>query len=33
MKDNDLLAVFAGTYGIANGLDADLDAAVEPTPR
>ncbi|MCO7634503.1 glycosyltransferase family 4 protein [Pseudomonas guariconensis] len=26
---NDLLAVFAGTHGIANGLDAVLDAAME----
>lgn len=26
---NDLMAVFAGTHGMANGLDAVLDAAVE----
>lgn len=26
---NDLMAVFAGTHGVANGLDAVLDAAVE----
>lgn len=26
---NDLMAVFAGTHGIANGLDAVLDAAAE----
>ncbi len=27
VKDSDLMAVFAGTHGIANGLDAVLDAA------
>lgn len=27
--EGDLLAIFAGTHGIANGLDAILDAAVE----
>lgn len=27
--DGDLLAVFAGTHGLANGLDAILDAAAE----
>lgn len=29
VSDTDLMAVFAGTHGIANGLDALLDAAVE----
>ena len=29
IKADDLLAVFAGTHGLANGLDAVLDAAVE----
>jgi glycosyltransferase involved in cell wall biosynthesis len=29
VSQDDLLAVFAGTHGIANGLDAALDAAVE----
>ncbi|EIK51942.1 group 1 glycosyl transferase [Stutzerimonas stutzeri TS44] len=29
IKPDDLLAVFAGTHGMANGLDAVLDAAVE----
>lgn len=29
VKANDLLAVFAGTHGVANGLGAVLDAAVE----
>ena len=29
VRDTDLMAVFAGTHGIANGLDAVLDAAVE----
>jgi glycosyltransferase involved in cell wall biosynthesis len=29
VADSDLLAVFAGTHGVANGLDAVLDAAVE----
>ncbi|MGE8319959.1 MAG: glycosyltransferase family 4 protein [Comamonas sp.] len=29
IRDGDLLAVFAGTHGMANGLDAVLDAAAE----
>jgi len=29
IKADDLLAVFAGTHGLANGLDAVLDAAAE----
>jgi glycosyltransferase involved in cell wall biosynthesis len=29
VKDDDLLAVFTGAHGIANGLDAVLDAAAE----
>lgn len=29
VKDTDLMAVFAGTHGAANGLDAVLDAAAE----
>lgn len=29
VQPDDLMAVFAGTHGIANGLDAVLDAAVE----
>ncbi|MDP3816908.1 glycosyltransferase family 4 protein [Pseudomonas sp.] len=29
VKAGDLLAVFAGTHGVANGLDAALDAAAE----
>lgn len=29
VKASDLLAVFAGTHGVANGLDAVLDAAAE----
>lgn len=29
VKSSDLLAVFAGTHGIANGLDAVLDTAAE----
>ena len=29
VKSNDLLAVFAGTHGVANGLDAILDVAAE----
>ena len=28
VKDNDLLAVFTGTHGVANGIDAALDAAL-----
>lgn len=33
IKADDLLAVFAGTHGMANGLDAVLDAAVELKQR
>ena len=29
MRPTDLMVVFAGTHGLANGLDAVLDAAVE----
>ena len=29
VRNTDLLAVFAGTHGVANGLDAVLDAAAE----
>jgi len=29
VKNTDLMVVFAGTHGVANGLDAVLDAAVE----
>jgi glycosyltransferase involved in cell wall biosynthesis len=29
VKSTDLMAVFAGTHGVANGLDAVLDAAAE----
>lgn len=29
VRDTDLMAVFAGTHGMANGLDAVLDAAAE----
>lgn len=29
IAENDLLAVFAGTHGVANGLDAILNAAIE----
>ncbi len=29
VTENDLLAVYAGTHGLANGLDAVLDAAAE----
>lgn len=29
VADGDLMAVFAGTHGVANGLDAVLDAAAE----
>lgn len=29
VKDTDFMAVFAGTHGIANGLDAAIDAAFE----
>lgn len=33
IAQTDLLAVFAGTHGVANGLDAVLDAAVELKQR
>lgn len=33
VRDSDLLAVFAGTHGLANGLDAVLDAAKELKER
>lgn len=33
VKPDDLLAVFAGTHGMANGLDAVLDAAAELKQR
>lgn len=33
INDSDLMAVFAGTHGMANGLDAMLDAAVELKKR
>ncbi|WP_457981119.1 glycosyltransferase family 4 protein [Ectopseudomonas composti] len=33
IKTDDLLAVFAGTHGMANGLDAVLDAAAELKQR
>ena len=33
IKPDDFLAVFAGTHGMANGLDAVLDAAVELKQR
>jgi glycosyltransferase involved in cell wall biosynthesis len=29
VKPDDLMAIFTGTHGVANGLDAALDAAVE----
>src|SRR5690554_645746 len=29
IADSDLMAIFAGTHGLANGLDAALDAAAE----
>lgn len=29
VRDTDLLAIYAGTHGVANGLDAVLDAAAE----
>lgn len=29
VKDTDLMAIFTGTHGLANGLDAVIDAAVE----
>lgn len=33
VREGDLMAVFAGSHGIANGLDAALDAAVELKQR
>lgn len=33
VADSDLMAVFTGTHGIANGLDAALDAAAELQKR
>lgn len=33
VDDTDLMAVFTGTHGVANGLDAALDAAVELKKR
>lgn len=33
VSDNDLMAVFTGTHGIANGLDAALDTAKELQQR
>lgn len=33
IKDNDLMAIFTGTHGVANGLNAVLDAAVELRKR
>lgn len=33
VKESDLMAVFTGTHGIANGLDAVLDAAAELKKR
>ena len=33
IKPDDLLAIFAGTHGMANGLDAVLDAAAELKQR
>lgn len=33
VKETDLMAVFAGTHGLANGLDAVLDAAFELKKR
>ena len=33
VRETDLMAVFAGTHGVANGLDAVLDAAVELKKR
>lgn len=33
VRESDLLAVFAGTHGLANGLDAVLDAAKELKKR
>lgn len=33
VKDNDLMAIFTGTHGMANGLNAVLDTAVELRKR
>jgi len=33
VQDKDLLAIFTGTHGIANGLDSVLDAAIELKKR
>lgn len=33
IKDTDFIAIFAGTHGIANGLDSVLDAALELQSR
>lgn len=33
VSDTDLMAVFAGTHGVANGLDAVIDVAVELKKR
>jgi len=33
VAENDFVAIFSGTHGIANGLDAVLDAAAELTRR
>jgi len=33
VKESDLLAIFTGTHGVANGLDAALDAAKELKER
>ncbi|BBB28715.1 glycosyltransferase family 4 protein [Neptunomonas japonica] len=33
VEKTDLMAVFAGTHGVANGLDAALDAAIELKKR
>ncbi len=33
VEDDDLLAIFTGTHGIANGIDAALDAASELLKR
>lgn len=33
VNDTDLMAIFTGTHGIANGLDAAIDAAIELKKR
>lgn len=33
VKDNDLMAIFTGTHGLANGLDAIIDVALELKKR